>query len=156
MSTASVISTNLYIEYSLHRRHPHGLSRQYFYKKKKRKTTINHYPRQISDDLSRIFLQSLSLWTQQTILTCKRIYIIQEPQSYCTPIEQKHFFILSKFLMLILFCKVSVNSQDFKQTFMFCFLHPSSNKHKIAIYFINIKKNKNIGWGKKTSLMRLI
>ena len=51
MSTASVISTNLYIEYSLHRRHPYGLSRQYFYKEKKRKTTINHYPRQISDDL---------------------------------------------------------------------------------------------------------
>ena len=35
-----------------------------------------------------IFQHSLSLWTQKTILTCKRIYIIQRPQSYYKPLEQ--------------------------------------------------------------------
>ena len=50
----------------------------------------DHFPRQINY-IPRpygIFQHSLSLWTQQTILTCKRIYIIQQPQSYCKPLEQ--------------------------------------------------------------------
>ena len=50
----------------------------------------DHYPRQITDirDQTGIFQHSLSLQTQRTILTCKRIYIIQLPQSDCKPLEQ--------------------------------------------------------------------
>ena len=42
----------------------------------------------IFPDQTVIFQHSLSFWMQQTTFTCKRIYIIQQPQSYCKPLEQ--------------------------------------------------------------------
>ena len=78
--------------------HPYvGYPWQYFKKKdrKRRLHPIKPYPASIIPDRSTLFpwpnedLQhSLSLWTQQTILTRKRISIIQGPQSYCKALEQ--------------------------------------------------------------------
>ena len=69
----------------------YGISRQYFYKKKNYIlffTIIVPDRSIIFPDQTGIFRHSLNLRTQQTILTCKRIYIIQRPQGYCKPLEQ--------------------------------------------------------------------